>query len=194
MRNPNFTALEISKHAVSNTNPQCKETLDVFTGLLGVVAGNLALTLGAKGGVYIGGGIVPKLGDFFERSPFRQRFEAKGRFQNYLKEIPVFVIKSKYPALIGIKQGKEESLSNYQNSLNITVKNIYKEYHHDFINKIGLLDAYSPLKSLSRGYSLVYKKNELVKRVSQLSLNDEVKLVLDDGIVKASIKEIKDGK
>jgi len=97
-------------------------------------------------------------------------------------------------ALIGIKQGKEESLSNYQNSLNITVKNIYKEYHHDFINKIGLLDAYSPLKSLSRGYSLVYKKDELVKRVSQLSLNDEVKLVLDDGIVKASIKEIKDGK
>ena len=103
-QNPNFTALDISKHAVSNTNPQCKETLDVFTGLLGVVAGNLALTLGAKGGVYIGGGIVPKLGDYFESSPFRQGFEAKGRFENYLKEIPVYVIKSKYPALIGIKQ------------------------------------------------------------------------------------------
>jgi len=70
--------------------------------LLGSVAGNLALTLGAKGGVYIGGGIVPRLGDWFARSPFRRRFEAKGRFQPYLAEIPVWVINaSQSPALAG---------------------------------------------------------------------------------------------
>ena len=69
---------------------------------LGSVAGNLALTLGAKGGVYIGGGIVPRLGDWFARSPFRARFEAKGRFQPYLAEIPVWVIMaSQSPALAG---------------------------------------------------------------------------------------------
>jgi len=49
--------------------------------MLGTVAGNLALTLGARGGVYIAGGIVPKLGTAFAESGFRTRFEAKGRFR-----------------------------------------------------------------------------------------------------------------
>jgi len=102
--NTDLTAHDISQHALSNSNPQCAEALDIFTGLLGVVAGNLALTLGATGGVFIGGGIVPKLGDYFKSSAFRARFDAKGRFEDYLKEIPVYVIKAKYPALIGIKQ------------------------------------------------------------------------------------------
>ncbi|MCL4110478.1 UNVERIFIED_CONTAM: hypothetical protein GTU68_022360, partial [Idotea baltica] len=97
----------ISRHALDKSNKQCEETLDVFTAMLGVVAGNLALTLGAKGGIYIGGGIIPKLGEYFEKSPFREHFEAKGRFNQYLKNIPVFVIKSKHPALIGIKQAFE---------------------------------------------------------------------------------------
>jgi len=99
-----ITPFEISRLALVQEDPQCVEALDTFCGLLGVVAGNLALTLGAKGGIYIGGGIVPKLGRYFERSPFRERFEAKGRFGKYLKDIPVFVIKSEYPALIGVKQ------------------------------------------------------------------------------------------
>ena len=99
-----ITAEDITKNGLSQTNTQCAETLDIFTGLLGVIAGNLALSLGAKGGIYIGGGIIPKLGEYFESSPFRKRFEAKGRFENYLKDIPVYVIKSKYPALVGISQ------------------------------------------------------------------------------------------
>ena len=101
--NPNLSAIDISHSALNQTNPQCEEALELFTGLLGGVAGNLAVTLGAKGGIYIGGGIIPKLGNYFESSPFRERFEAKGRFKKYLEEIPVFVIQSKYPALIGIK-------------------------------------------------------------------------------------------
>ncbi len=99
-----LTPQDISRCALNQTDKQCAETLEIFCGLLGVVAGNLALTLGAKGGIYIGGGIIPKLGSYFENSPFRKRFESKGRFKDYLKGIPVFVIRSKHPALIGISQ------------------------------------------------------------------------------------------
>jgi hypothetical protein len=70
--------------------------------MLGSVAGNLALTLGARGGVYVGGGIVPRLGAWFDTSPFRERFENKGRFTALLQGIPVQVITSaQSPALLG---------------------------------------------------------------------------------------------
>ena len=80
----------------------CAEALDLFFGFLGSVAGNLALTLGARGGVYIGGGIVPRLLPELEPSSFRERFEAKGRFRDYLRAMPVWVIRSEVsPALAG---------------------------------------------------------------------------------------------
>lgn len=82
----------------------CEEALQIFCQLLGSCAGNLVLTLGAEGGVYIGGGIVPRLGEFFVQSDFRQEFEAKGRMQGYLEKIPSFVIHSPYPALVGAAQ------------------------------------------------------------------------------------------
>ncbi len=97
-----WSAAEVSSAALSGQDPRSEEALEMMCALLGSVAGNLALTLGAKGGVYIGGGIVPRLGDWFGRSPFRRRFEAKGRFQPYLAEIPVWVINaSQSPALAG---------------------------------------------------------------------------------------------
>ena len=95
---------EISNRGKRNTNPQCAEALAIFCGLLGSIAGNLVLTLGAFGGVYIGGGIVPRLGSYFETSPFRERFEAKGRFRGHLEPVPAYVIHSKHPALVGIGQ------------------------------------------------------------------------------------------
>ena len=64
----------------------------------------LPLTLGATGGVYIGGGIIPQLGNFFATSPFRTRFEAKGRYTTFLAAIPVYVITAQYPALVGCAQ------------------------------------------------------------------------------------------
>lgn len=82
----------------------CEEALQIFCQLLGSCAGNLVLTLGAEGGVYIGGGIVPRLGEFFVESDFRQEFEAKGRMQGYLEKVPSYVIQSPYPALIGAAQ------------------------------------------------------------------------------------------
>jgi glucokinase len=80
---------------------QCAEALSTFASLLGNVAGNLALTLGARGGVFIGGGIVPRLGQRFAASPFRTRFEDKGRFRSYLEAIPTWVITAESPALLG---------------------------------------------------------------------------------------------
>ena len=81
------------------------QALDMFCAFLGSVAGDLALTLGARGGIYIGGGIVPRLGERFEASPFRARFEDKGRFKPYLKDIPTWVIHSPVsPALQGASQ------------------------------------------------------------------------------------------
>lgn len=80
----------------------CRDTLNLFCAFLGLVAGNLALTLGARGGIYIGGGIIKRLGAFFDASPFRARFEEKGRFADYLREVPTLVIESPHsPALLG---------------------------------------------------------------------------------------------
>jgi glucokinase len=83
------------------------ETVDRFCALLGGFAGNVALTLGARGGVYIGGGIVPRLGARFDASAFRRRFEAKGRFEDYLRAIPTFVITDTLAALAGAASALE---------------------------------------------------------------------------------------
>lgn len=82
-------------------DPLCSLTLDHFCALLGGFAGNVALTLGARGGVFVGGGIVPRLGDRFFASRFRERFEGKGRFATYLGAIPTAVILDTHTALAG---------------------------------------------------------------------------------------------
>jgi glucokinase len=91
----------ITNEALRGGDKFCVEAVEVFCAMLGTVAGNLALTIGARGGVYIGGGIVPKLGDYFARSSFRARFESKGRFSAYLAPIPTYVIHAESPALLG---------------------------------------------------------------------------------------------
>ncbi len=79
----------------------CRETLEVFCGMLGTMAANLAVTLNARGGIYVGGGVVPRLGSWFAQSPFRARFEHKGRFSGFTAQIPCFVIHAPTPALSG---------------------------------------------------------------------------------------------
>lgn len=79
----------------------CRDTLDCFCAMLGTVAANIAVTLCARGGVYIGGGVVPRLGAFFARSQFRARFENKGRFSAFTAQIPTLLITAPYPALTG---------------------------------------------------------------------------------------------
>lgn len=96
-----LSAPEITRLALEKDDALCIETLDLFCDLLGTAAANLAVTLGAFGGIYIGGGIVPRLGEYFERSSFRQRFEEKGRFSDYVAAIPTFVITSEQATFIG---------------------------------------------------------------------------------------------
>lgn len=98
-------AQEITAMALDQKDPLATQTLELFTAFLGSVAGDLALTLGARGGVYIGGGIMPRLLDWLPHSPLRTRFESKGRFKSYLQEIPVWIINSPTsPALEGAAQ------------------------------------------------------------------------------------------
>lgn len=80
----------------------CRETVMQFCAFLGGVAGDLALILGARGGIYIAGGVVPRFGPLFAASPFRERFENKGRFRDYNAAIPTYVVAPHdNPALLG---------------------------------------------------------------------------------------------
>ncbi len=91
----------IVERGLAGTDAHCSRTLDLFCALLGSFAGNVALTVGARGGVFIGGGIVPRLGERFFVSRFRERFEAKGRFRPYLQAIPTWLITDTLAALTG---------------------------------------------------------------------------------------------
>jgi glucokinase len=96
-----YTAAQITDSGASGRDPRCQETLAMFCAMLGTIAGNLALTFGARGGIYISGGIVPRLGAAFAQSDFRARFEQKGRMRDYLTPIPTYVITHAVPAFLG---------------------------------------------------------------------------------------------
>ncbi|MGD1933022.1 MAG: glucokinase [Candidatus Phaeomarinobacter sp.] len=96
------TAADTARMAQERTSPLALETIEVFTGLLGSVAGDLALTLGATGGIYLAGGILPRWGDLLNHRLLRHRFEAKGRFKPYLADIPVYLVTAPDIALIGL--------------------------------------------------------------------------------------------
>jgi glucokinase len=104
-------APEISRRALAGACPLCDQAIEMFCAMLGTVAGNLAITLGAQGGIYIGGGIVPRLGERFASSCFRKRFEKKGRFVHYLAQVPTFVITAEYPAFLGVSAILAEKLA-----------------------------------------------------------------------------------
>ena len=96
-----YTAAQITDPAIGARDPLCREATAMFCAMLGTVAGDLALTLGAQGGVYIAGGIVPRLGARFVESGFRARFEAKGRLSPYVAAIPTYVMTHRLPAFLG---------------------------------------------------------------------------------------------
>ncbi|MBC7414400.1 MAG: glucokinase [Herminiimonas sp.] len=106
-----LTAEQIIMQGLAATGSACEKTLDVFCAMLGNFAGNVALTLGARGGLYIGGGIVPRMADYFFASRFRQCFEAKGRFSGYLREVPTALIVDTLVALTGAASAIEQGVS-----------------------------------------------------------------------------------
>lgn len=95
-------AAEITRRGVAGSDPLCRLTLEHFCRLLGSFAGNVALTFGARGGVFLGGGILPRFPDFLAASDFRARFEDKGRFSDYLSAIPTRLIIRKDAAFLGL--------------------------------------------------------------------------------------------
>jgi glucokinase len=98
-----YTPAQITDPEIGRRDSHCREAVELFCLMLGTVAGDLALTLGARGGIFIAGGIVPKLGTRFTSSGFRQRFESKGRMQPFLAGIPTFVITRPMPAFVGLR-------------------------------------------------------------------------------------------
>jgi glucokinase len=98
-RNPN----DITNAALHENCGASRMALDMFCAMLGTVAGNLALTFRAAGGVYIAGGIAPRIVEFLATSDFRARFESKGRFQKFLQRIPTSVIVHPYPSFPGLQ-------------------------------------------------------------------------------------------
>jgi glucokinase len=92
---------QITTEALENPGSHCGATLARFCAILGAVAGDIALTTGARGGVYVAGGIAPRILSFLKASPFRERFERKGRYQDYMAAIPTRVILHKHAALLG---------------------------------------------------------------------------------------------
>jgi len=95
-------AADIAKAARAKTDAVAVEAVSLFTGWLGSVAGDLALTVGAQGGVYIAGGIVAQWGELFDAKLFRRRFEAKGRIKYFLEPIPCYLVTAKDLAFRGL--------------------------------------------------------------------------------------------
>ena len=106
------SAEEIGTLGANRADKLCTATMEAFCSLLGCVAGNLALTLGARGGIFVAGGIVPKLGEFFVQSGFREHFESKGRYIDYLRDIGTAVITTPYPGLRGLARNDPHVMSD----------------------------------------------------------------------------------
>lgn len=106
-----LTAEQVSTAALEKRDACSVEALALMCAFLGTAAGNVALTLGALGGVYLAGGIVPRLGTFLDDSAFRERFERKGRFTEYLASVPTFVIQAaEWPTLAGVARALDAYL------------------------------------------------------------------------------------
>jgi len=101
---------DVIERARGAGDPHCVAAVELFCSFLGGVAGDLALTMGARAGVYIGGGLAPRLQPELERSAFRERFASKGRFREYLEAIPTYVINARVsPALVGASHALDMS-------------------------------------------------------------------------------------
>ena len=100
---PRRHAAEITRAGIEGSCPTSRAAIDMFCAMLGTVAGNLALTLGATGGIFIAGGILRRMPEYLAGSQFRARFEDKGRFRDYLEPIPAYLILEEDVAFVGLR-------------------------------------------------------------------------------------------
>jgi glucokinase len=108
---PPRDAAAITSAALDGSCDHSRSVLAMFCAILGSVAGNLAVTFSARGGVYIAGGIVPRFPRFVADSEFRERFEAKGRFREYLHPIPTSIIVRPDASFAGLKAFRDHQVS-----------------------------------------------------------------------------------
>ncbi len=106
----NYRTAEISQHGVEGSDEMCQRTLALFCSWLGSVIGDLALALGARGGVYLGGGILPRIADFLIASDFQQSFKAKDQMSHYLEDLPVKLVTEGNSALLGAAAWYQDSV------------------------------------------------------------------------------------
>jgi glucokinase len=99
---PPLSPAEVTRLGLDGSDALCRLALDRFCLLLGTFAGNVALSYGAQGGVFLAGGILPRLPEFLAASGFRARFEDKGRFSDYLRAIPTWLITRPDAAFLGL--------------------------------------------------------------------------------------------
>jgi glucokinase len=98
---------EVTREGLAG-DPLASETLDRFALILGAVAGDLALTFGARGGVFVSGGIAPRLAERLTAGGFRARFEDKGRLSDFVRDIPTYLVLHPYPAIVGAARALEQ--------------------------------------------------------------------------------------
>jgi len=114
------TSPEITEAARSKTDSQAVETVELFLNYLARCAGDFAMIFKADGGVYIGGGIMPRLLDMVDADKFRREFEDKGRHQRLLKNMPIYVMTHPNAALQGMQafaQNPQSYMMDYHNRL-----------------------------------------------------------------------------
>ncbi len=137
------------------------ETVDCFCAVLGTFAGNVALSFGALGGLYLGGGVVPRLGRLFDRSPFRARFDAKGRFRPYLSQIPTYLILADHPTFLGASAILSEHLGDAsQIALFARIKR--------------LRDTLSPAEQRVADLALAHPRSMIGDPIAQIALRAQV--------------------
>jgi glucokinase len=104
------TPNDVIERGLAGSDDIAVEALRLFVTWLGAFAGDVALLFGARGGVYLGGGIAPKIVSALSGGPFRAAFEAKGRMRSFVAPIPVYVIMAQFAALKGAASGLRASL------------------------------------------------------------------------------------
>ena len=102
---------QITQQALAG-DAQCRAAIDLFTRIFGSICGDLALALGAKGGVYLSGGLLPGLGELFDSSSFLESFDNKGRYRSYCQQMPVARVLSPQPGLVGAARYAELNTEN----------------------------------------------------------------------------------
>ena len=104
MDRPALTPEQITKKAMDKSCEICVECLALMVRFLGRLASNMALMVNAYGGVYIAGGIAPQLIDYIKASDFRAEYWSKGRYKEYMRAIPTYIVTHPYVAFEGLRQ------------------------------------------------------------------------------------------